>query len=233
MSRSLMEPAVASGGPLIGAVRIVIADEFPIFRDGLRRLLANDQRLQIVGDTGVDGVAKIVRERQPDILLLGPRPTGSAWTDTLTELQSEAPGVRTILLAKSIDALEVTEVFENGACGIVAKDSPADVLFQSIEAVASGARWIGFARGGDNVAASVRRLDYQRRRDQSFGLTRRELEIVRAVVDGSTNKEIALRLAISQNTVKRHLLHIFDKLGASSRVELALFAAHHQLLDRV
>ena len=66
-----------------------------------------------------------------------------------------------------------------------------------------------------------------------FGLTRREQEIVRAVIDGDTNKEMARRLSISENTVKRHLMHIFNKVGASSRIELALFAAHHRLLDNV
>ena len=64
-----------------------------------------------------------------------------------------------------------------------------------------------------------------------FGLTRREIEIISAVVDGCSNREIAERVHVSENTVKSHLLNIFNKSGASSRVELALFAAHHRLLD--
>ena len=78
----------------------------------------------------------------------------------------------------------------------------------------------------------MRRLDHTRRQEQGFGLTRRELDIVRAVVNGDTNREIAASLSISQNTVKRHLMHIFNKVGASNRVELAIFAAHHQLIGR-
>jgi len=88
-------------------------------------------------------------------------------------------------------------------------------------------------RSAGDVGASVRRLDHARRQSQSFGLTHRELEIVRAVVNGDTNREIAARLSISQNTVKRHLMHIFNKIGASNRVELALFAAHHRLLEGI
>ena len=79
----------------------------------------------------------------------------------------------------------------------------------------------------------MRRFAAVRRQTQKFGLTRREQEIVQAVVDGDRNKDIALRFSISENTVKRHLMHIFNKVGASTRVELALFAAHHRLTDDI
>ena len=233
MPRSLIDatPPVESG-PTSADIRtrIVIADRFPIFRDGLRRLLESDGRLQIVGDTSLVRVVAAVAEWRPDILLLGPKSSGAS-ADVLRELQATSPSVRTIVLAASIDAPDVTDAMRNGARGIVAKDSSADVLFLSIERVAAGALWIGAEAVEHDIVTSVRRLDSERRRQQSFGLTRRELDIVRAVIDGRTNKEIAVRLAISPNTVKRHLLHIFNKVGASSRVELALFAAHHRLLE--
>jgi DNA-binding NarL/FixJ family response regulator len=79
----------------------------------------------------------------------------------------------------------------------------------------------------------LRRLEASRRRTKAFGLTRRELEILRAVVAGYTNKEIAEQSSLSENTIKSHLTHIFNKSGASNRVELALFAAHHRLLDGI
>jgi len=82
-----------------------------------------------------------------------------------------------------------------------------------------------------DVAASLRKFDVERRRAKAFGLTRRELEIVRAVVSGYTNRQIAKEFSISERTVKRHVTHIFDKLGASTRIEVALFAAHHRLLE--
>jgi DNA-binding NarL/FixJ family response regulator len=97
----------------------------------------------------------------------------------------------------------------------------------------AGHRWIGGEAGSHDVAASVRRLDHERRHAKGFGLTRRELDIIRAVVDGDTNREVGARLSISENTVKRHLMHIYNKMGASSRVELALFAAHHRILDGI
>jgi DNA-binding NarL/FixJ family response regulator len=82
-----------------------------------------------------------------------------------------------------------------------------------------------------DATAGLRKLEVELKRRRVFGLTPREQEIVRMVVGGLTNKEIAEQLAIGENTVKSHLTHIFNKVGASSRIELALFASHHRLLD--
>ena len=124
----------------------------------------------------------------------------------------------------------MADAFQLGARGVVPKDSAADALFGSIDSVMDGHYWVGDNRVS-NVAGSLRKLTLARRRAKAFGLTRRELEIVRAIVDGYTNKQIAKRSSISESTVKRHVTHIFDKLGASNRIEVALFAAHHRLLD--
>ena len=214
-------------------VRIVIADDYPIFRDGLRRLLEKNPDLQIVGETRVGAAAvAMVRERQPHILLLGPPPAAGPAGDTLRQLNEDGVAVRTILLVRAIDMPEVADAWQLGACGVLSKDSSPDVLFESIESVMAGHYWVGDERAS-NVAASMRRFAAARRQAHMFGLTKREQDIVRAVVDGDTNKEIAQRFAISENTVKRHLMHIFNKVGASSRVELALFAAHHRLLENI
>ena len=223
MPHPLSEPA---------PVRIVIADDYPIFRDGLRRLLETNPDLQIVGEAGVGAAAAMVRERQPDILLLGPPSVAGPAGDTLRQLNEDGVSVRTILLVRALDQPEVADAWQLGACGVLSKDSTADVLFESIESVMAGHLWVGDERAS-NVAASMRRFAAARRQAHMFGLTKREQEIVRAVVDGDTNKEIARRLVISENTVKRHLMHIFNKVGASSRVELALFAAHHRLLENI
>jgi DNA-binding NarL/FixJ family response regulator len=218
--------------PRSESVRIIIADEHPIFRDGLRRLLETRPDLQIVGETG-DGskAAALVRDLAPDILLLGLGASGGAALDVVRTTAS-CGSVGTILLASSVDKPEVADAFQLGARGVVPKDSAADALFRSIDSVMDGHYWVGDSRVS-NVAGGLRKLNVARRRTKAFGLTRRELEIVRAIVSGYTNKQIAQQSSISESTVKRHVTHIFDKLGASNRVEVALFAAHHRLLDGI
>jgi DNA-binding NarL/FixJ family response regulator len=210
-------------------ITVVIADGRPILRDGLRRLLQTEPCLRIVGETGPGfDAAVLVRELRPDVLLLdfAPRTTFA----TLQTLAESGGAVRTIILAEYVDGADLAKALELGARGLVLRDSAADVLFKSIHCVLAGQYWIA----SDSVVdadAGLRKLEAELRRRRMFGLTPRELEIVRMVVGACTNKEIGEKLAIGENTVKSHLTHIFNKVGASSRIELALFAAHHHLLE--
>lgn len=219
--------AVALGSPA-DPVRIVIADRRPIVRAGLQQLLKAEPRLRVVGevDSGPDA-AVALRELCPDVVLLE---LSSSSFATLKEIAAAASAVRVIILAENLGRRELNEVLHLGAHGIVLKDSAADVLFDAIKTVLVGQLWIASAAAPD-VASGLRQLASELRQRQKFGLTTRELDIVRLVVGGHTNKEIADALSIGENTVKSHLTHIFNKLGASTRIELALFAAHHRLLD--
>ena len=219
--------------PAIRLVRIIVCDEQSIFRHGLRRLLETNPAFRIVGETNAKTtVLSMVSELQPDIVLLGvPRLSGVTLT-AVQQIVAVGPSVRTILLTGSMDGAGVNAALKLGAASVVPKDADPDVLFESIDSVMAGQVCVG----RDNVtdlAASVRRFDAVRRETKAFGLTCRELEIVEAVVGGETNKAIAKRCSISENTVKRHLMHIYDKVGASSRLELAIFAAYHQLIDAI
>ena len=211
-------------------VRIVIADSHPIFRDGLRRLLETDPQLQIVGEcAGGSEAAALARDAHAGILLLGLQSAGRETSDALSALPEEGRRTaRTIILTNCLERPDVTRALELGACAVIPRDSSPEVLFTTIHSVMTAA-----TDGESDETAKLRKLEVARRRSRAFGLTRRELEIVRAVIEGCTNKEIARRSAISENTVKSHLAHIFNKLGASNRVELALFASHHRLLDGV
>jgi two-component system nitrate/nitrite response regulator NarL len=219
--------------PALQLVRIIVCDEQSIFRHGLRRLLETDPAFRIVAETNdKTSVVPMIRDLEPDIMLLGvPRLSAAALT-TLQQIVALGGPVRTILLAGSIDSAGVNAALKLGAASVVPKDAEPDVLFDSIESVMAGQVCVGRDRVTD-LAASVRRFDAARREKKAFGLTSRELEIVEAIVAGETNKEIARRLSISENTVKRHLMHIFDKVGASSRLELAIFAEYHQLLHAI
>ena len=215
-------------------IRIVIADDHPIFRDGLRRLLEADPGLTVVGEAA-DGIEalKLALKLKPDVLLLDlamPRQTG---LDTLPELAHSCPNVRTIVLTAAVEKPEVVRALQLGARGVVMKESATELLLRSIRAVMKGEFWVGRGSVSDLVqflreGARGPRLKEPLRKD--FGLTPRELEVIAAIVAGYTNRDMAQRFSLSEDTVKHHLTNIFDKLGVSNRLELALFAVHHQLV---
>jgi len=214
-------------------IRLIVAGEHSIFRHGLRRLLESEPEFVIVREIA-DGAAAIpmVRELAPDILLLGLSHCRRPPVETLTLATECAATTKTIVLTDRIDRPEVLAAVQLGVRGVVLKDSSPEVLFKSIRAVTEGEYWLGHDRFGA-VVPSLRKVEAARRKTKAFGLTRREIEIVRSVVAGYSNRETAARSSITENTVKSHLTHIFNKLGASNRVELALFAAHHRLIDGV
>jgi two-component system, NarL family, nitrate/nitrite response regulator NarL len=215
-------------------IKIFIADDHPVFREGVRRLLETRPRFQVVGDSSDSSeLLQRIAESKPDILLLDlsmPRVHG---LEILKELSSSGSPVRTILLTAEIEKPQVVEALLLGASGLVLKDTTTQLLFKAIETVNAGQHWIGREKVSDIIEtcrefAGRIRLD---NRQQDFGLTSRELEIVQALSSGETNKDIARRLRISEQTVKHHLTNVFSKLGVSHRLELVLFAISNRLIE--
>jgi len=214
-------------------IRILIADDHPIFRDGLRRLLESESDMKVVGEA-CDGreAVKLATEIKPDILLLDlamPHHTG---LDALRDLNTSSAGaVRIILLTAAVEKKQMVEALQLGARGVVLKDSATQLLLKSIHAVMAGEYWVG-RDSVSNLVQYLRNLmqsTNEETKQKKFGLTPRELEIVSAVVAGYANREIAEYFKISEDTVKHHLSNIFDKLGVSTRLELALFAVNQGL----
>ena len=216
-------------------IRIVIADDHPILRDGLRKLLEAEPDLRVIGEAG-DGVeaVKAVRRLKPDLLLLDlamPRQTGLEALREIGTLASTA--TRTVVLAAAIEKAQVAQAIQLGARGVVLKESATQLLLRCIRAVMGGQYWVG-----DEVVSSLVEVlrdllpaaDGGDRQDH-FGITRREMEVINAIVSGYTNKDIAQKFSLSEQTVKHHLTNIFDKLGVSNRLELALFAVNHRLVS--
>ena len=211
-------------------IRILIADRHPIFRDGLRMLLESEKAYQVVGAAGDPANAiKMTLQLKPDVLLFD---LAMPFHPALRELSRLSSHVRVIGLAGAIEKDQVLEALHLGARGVLLRDSATQLLFKSIRTVMAGQYWLG----RESVAEMVEALrdlgpasegESQR---ETFGLTPRELEIVGTIVAGYTNRDIAQRFSLSEQTVKHHLTNIFDKLGVYSRLELALFAVNHNLV---
>ena len=213
-------------------IRIVIADDHPLVREGLRTLLERQPGFAVAGEAG-DGIeaVQMTKDLRPKVLLLDlamPRMSG---LEVLKELADTATEVKTVLLTAAIEREETVRALRLGARGVVQKDSATQMLYKCIRAVVAGEFWIGHERIAD-LMQTLRQIERApaRERSPASRLTRREFQVIAAIVEGATNRDIAKQLRLSEQTVKNHLSRIFDKLGVSNRLELALYVVHHRLL---
>jgi two-component system nitrate/nitrite response regulator NarL len=219
-------------------IRLLIADDHPIFRHGLRQLLEAEPDFRVVGEAG-DGaeVIEMVPRLHPDIVLLDLAMPRVAGMEALRELSgppsAAAPTPKIVILTVAIEKKQIVEALQLGAHGIVLKDAAAQLLIKALHAVIDGQYWVGRELVGDLVQY-LRRIApaAPEQAAETPQLTKRERQILSAIVGGLTNREIAERFAISEDTVKHHLSRIFDKVGVSHRLELAMFAVNNGLLEK-
>ncbi len=229
-STAVSPPKTGSKSAAKSKITICIADDHTIFRDGLRRLLGLESDFEIVGEAQ-DGteVGDMLKDKNPDILLLDLKMPGLDGLSLLQRMQNQKLKTKIIVLTASDDEGEYVQAMKYGTCGIVLKQTATDLLIKSIRKVYDGEIWLD-AR---TTAAVMRQFaspsePNPRERDKPR-LSNREREIVGFVAQGFKNKEIAERMFISEQTVKNHLHNIFDKLGVSDRLELALYAIHRNI----
>jgi DNA-binding NarL/FixJ family response regulator len=215
-------------------IRILIADDHPIVRDGLRKLLSLEDDFQIVGEAS-DGreVLDRVQELDPDVLLLDLRMPNLDGLATLQALAQMNKHTKVIVLTASEDKNEFVQAMKLGCSGIVLKQTAPELIVKSIRKVHGGEIWLD----SHTTAAVMRQFAVPGEIGPGSGgksrerspLSAREREIVQLVAQGYKNKEMAEKMFISEQTVKNHLHNIFDKVGVSDRLELALYAIHKGL----
>lgn len=208
--------------------KVVVADDHPVVRIGVRNILAAVPEFQIAGEcSDGDAALLMVRSVQPDLLILDLAMPKMSGIEVLRALRTTNPTLKTLVLAATVDRRQTLEILQLGARGILLKDVVAERLGTACRAVISGRYWLGDATVTDIVQAMADPAGLQLPDPNGTTLTPRQLQIVKAVVEGRSNKDIAEKLTISEETVKRHLTIIFDKTGMSSRLELAMFAVKH------
>jgi DNA-binding NarL/FixJ family response regulator len=222
------------GGDPSHRIRILIADDHLLFRDGVRKLLSAVPDFNVVAEAGHgDEVLEMTARHQPDVVLLDLSMPGQDGLVTLQRLRSAHPEAKVILLTSSEERDEMLQAVRFGTAGIVQKSTPTELLIKSIRKVHSGEMWLDRSTTAEVVRQFASKTDAPKRiagrERESNSLSTREREIVALVAQGYKNKEMAEKMFISEQTVKNHLHNIFDKLGVSDRLELALYAIHNNL----
>jgi len=212
-------------------IRILLVDDHTMFRAGIRVLFEPYRDLQIVGECcGGQEAVRLTRELKPDMLLLDLLLKEGSGMDVLRELREPEAPTKTIMLTACIERNQIVEVIQLGARGIVLKELAFDLLVKAIRCVMTGQYWVDRGRISDLAETLFRVMrDSASPARSAFGMTPRERQIVAAVLSGYTNRGIAQKLSISDQTVKNHLTAIYNKIGVSNRLELALCASKHNL----
>jgi two-component system, NarL family, nitrate/nitrite response regulator NarL len=213
-------------------IKLLIADDHAIFRDGLRKLLDSEEEITIVGEArnGAECI-KMLGNLKPDILLLDLHMPDKNGLAVLEEVNFDRLPTRVIVLTAAEDDRDLVRAMRLGARGVVLKESATDLLVKSIHRVHAGEIWLDSHMTAGVINAFSASFKSGARSEKPL-LSDREMEIVQLVAQGFQNKEIGKKLFISENTVKNHMRNIFDKLGVSDRLELMLYAIHHRLIDK-
>jgi DNA-binding NarL/FixJ family response regulator len=243
MAGRTSEGTGAAGETMDGArkIRVLIADDHPIVRLGLRQVFAETDDIEVVGEAG-DGreTLTLFKDKHPDVILLDLRMPGMDGLAVLDALQSANMKAKVVVLTGSDDKNEYVQAMKLGCAGIVLKQTATDLIAKSIRKVYAGEIWLDshttaavmkqFATAPPEPSPLPIRGGYtSKSRSERSPLSAREREIVGLVAQGYKNKEMAEKMFISEQTVKNHLHNIFDKLGVSDRLELALYAIHKGL----
>lgn len=222
-----------SGAATAPLIRIVIADTEPIFRVGMKKIFALEEDLRVVAQCeGLSQTMTTLAKFPTDILLFEAAMSPSA-TESISEIIKRWPDLKVIVLATVVGEDQTVDYLRRGVSGIVTRSISPDLLLRCVRKVAEGETWLdnkGVNWVIEAYRAQAAQLTAPRTRAR---LSDKELLIISGVTQGLKNKDIAQEIGTTEQVVKNYLRKVYDKLGVSDRLELALYCMHHRLLENL
>ena len=213
-------------------IRVLVVDDQELFRRGLTMLLAVEPGLEVVGEAGdgAEGVT-LAESAAPDVILLDVRMPKKSGIEACLAIKESVPTAKIIMLTVSDEEADLYEAVKSGASGYLLKDSSIEEVAQAIRVVADGQSLISPSMAIKLIDEFKQMSKPERDTGPALRLTERELDVLRLVAQGHSNKEIAARLFISENTVKNHVRNMLEKLQLHSRMEAVMYAVRENLLE--
>ena len=205
------------------SIKILVVDDHPVVRDGLKGMLAGLGEFEVVGEAA-DGLraVELAGQLAPQVVLMDLRMPVMDGVQATARIHAQRPGSFVLVLTTYDTDADILRAIEAGATGYILKDAPREELYRAIRATAQGQSYLS-----PSVAT---RLMGQLRAPEENALSQREVDVLTWVARGASNKEIARSLHISEATVKSHLLHIFSKLGVSDRTQAVTLAVQKKII---
>jgi DNA-binding NarL/FixJ family response regulator len=204
-------------------IRIVLADDHPVVREGLRGMLAGQDDFAVIGEAENGDQAILLAEQlQPDVILMDLRMQGTDGVAAIKGIRARGLATHVLVVTTYDSDADIVRAVEAGAIGYLLKDAPRQELFRAVRAAASGETVL--------TPAVASRLLGRMRSPAEETLTEREIDVLRLVAGGSSNRQIGRALHISEATVKTHLVHIFTKLDVSDRTAAVIAAMARGIL---
>jgi len=218
-----------------GAIRVLVVDDHALFRRGICQVLLGEDGIEVVGE-GEDGATAVAmaEELAPDVVLMDVRMPGIGGIEATRRLAASLPSARILMLTVSDEEDDLFEAIKAGAAGYLLKEISIEEVADAVRAVVQGQTLISPSMASKLIvefASLAKRADLEHDRVPAPRLTERELEVLKLVAQGLTNRNIGVQLFISENTVKNHVRNILEKLHLHSRMEAVLYAVKEKILD--
>jgi len=225
---STEQPTQASASP----TRIIVADSQAIYRVGIRKILALEDDLRVVAQAeNLTGLHAAIQRFPTDIVLLESSLLGGTH-DGIAEILKKAPEAKLAVQVVETDEATTVELYRRGVRAVIPRSISPDLLVKCIRKIASGETWIDNQSINWVIEAYRAQAQAMTAPRTQPHLTERELSIIACITQGMRNKEIAYQVGTTEQVIKNYLRKIYDKLGVSDRLELALYCLHHQILTK-